>query len=118
MPRYDYECAHIRNKLYSASTAVSHKSIAGRTHAELDTETKLCAICSGLLVTVLRELEGYPSQPPPPLHEIGGTLAAVVIQKDAITPESVERIERAIEEAKRSTRSLLTNEDDNGEGEA
>ncbi len=53
----EYQCHHIKSGEFKASTQVIHKSLGPLTRIELDTATKLCPICSGVMVRVLELLE-------------------------------------------------------------
>lgn len=54
-----FECVHVQQKTMGASTLVQHSSIQGGPSrvTDLRTETRLCPICSGLMVQFLRGLE-------------------------------------------------------------
>jgi hypothetical protein len=59
-PAYKHEqCAHVRRGELPAITRVRHDTISGApTRAErLATETELCAMCSGMIVGMLTQLE-------------------------------------------------------------
>lgn len=51
------QCRHVRTKTMPATTTLHHKAIAGRSRAELDNVTELCALCSGAVSATLLHLE-------------------------------------------------------------
>lgn len=60
------ECPHIRNNKMKTATVLRHTANSQVSHTELNTETRLCAICSGLVAKVLINLEHHGEIDPEP----------------------------------------------------
>lgn len=59
-------CPHIRNNKMKPLTILHHTTNSEVSRAELNTETRLCAICSGLMAKVLINLEHHGEIEPEP----------------------------------------------------
>lgn len=59
-----FSCLHIQRSNVHPTTVVRHTSLntIGTRIGDLDTETQLCPICSGLLVSMLQLLETHPER--------------------------------------------------------
>lgn len=56
----EFECIHIKRQSWKPSTLVTHETLPDGAASHLDplhTKTKLCPICSGMVIALLKQLE-------------------------------------------------------------
>lgn len=54
----EHKCKHVANESLPAITRVTHRMLPGApSRSDVESETDLCAICSGALVAILMQLE-------------------------------------------------------------
>ncbi len=61
-----YQCPHVRHGMLPAVTRVVQTMVPGApSRSDLETETLLCALCTGLVVATLMGVERYGTGDPP-----------------------------------------------------